>query len=138
MDGYVNTSGSKFPDQAWTFVQAVSDKEPNKLRAELARQLGDLALQLVAAPRECATACHQLTSDGRDHVAGRLLGEAGVKRIAEAEPPEPLERDRQSRGGGGVLPRLRNRPTPRVRCPGDIGPLITVVANALLLWRTSL
>jgi len=36
MDGYVITAGSKFPDQSWTFVQAVADKEPNKLRAELA------------------------------------------------------------------------------------------------------
>jgi multiple sugar transport system substrate-binding protein len=36
MDGYVITSGSKVPDAAWTFVQAVTDKEANKLRGDIA------------------------------------------------------------------------------------------------------
>src|ERR687886_1999381 len=31
MDGYVIASGSKSPDAAWTFLQAVTDKDANKL-----------------------------------------------------------------------------------------------------------
>ena len=36
MDGYVITSGSKSPDASWIFLQAVTDKDANKLRSELA------------------------------------------------------------------------------------------------------